>query len=131
MSDPVTIRDSLDANAVRLDELEKALDAAIDEVDTAEKAWDEAYDKVAEQIEEDWPKDRKSTPPEHLIVSAARRLHRGEYVAWRAAKRKQAKIENQLKAVGRSLSARQTQINADREHERAAGYVTGDRKSVV
>jgi hypothetical protein len=123
VSDPVTVMLAIDADALRLDELEKALGEAADLLDQAEEAWDEVYDAVAESLKTEMANEgRKGDPAEHWITATTRRQHRATYVNWRRARRAMDRIEKQVKAKTAAMSGRQSELGALRDEIRAGNY---------
>lgn len=126
MSDPVTVMQAIDADACRLDQLEKLLGDCATALDAAEERWDEVYDKVAEDLKTEMAGEgRKGDPAEHWITSITRRQNREAYVNWRRAKRALAIAEKQVKAKADAMNGRQSELAALRDELRAAPYQPG------
>jgi hypothetical protein len=114
--EPETVLAYLDADAVRMDELEKAIGRAADLLDEAEDVWLVLYDKTAEALKDEMREDgRKGDPAEHWVVTETRRAHRAEYTTWRRAERAVKRLDAQRRAKSDAISARQSELSAMRD----------------
>lgn len=122
-ADPASVERELNTSADALDTLGKELDTAVEEYNDADEKWLELYDQVGETLREEYREaGRKSDPAEHVIVSATRTEHRAAYTRWKRSRRDLERIEKKMQALGKVLSARQTQANGLREEMRAGTY---------
>lgn len=122
-ADPISVDEELASNTTELDALTKTLGAAIEEYNLADEAWLELYDAVSEDLRNQYLEaGRKSDPAEHVIVTETRRQHRAAYTRWKRAKRSVDRHEKQMQALGKIVSARQTQVNGLRDELKAGVY---------
>lgn len=123
VSDPGTVMLAIDADAHRLDELERLLGEAVDTLDSTEERWDECRDLIAESLKDDMVREgRKGDPAEHWIDSVTRRENRLAYQNYRRAKRAVTKIEQQIRAKQAAMNGRQSELAALRDEVRARPY---------
>lgn len=115
-SDPIVVMGYLDADALKMDELEKAIGQCADAFDSAEDAWLVCYDDVAESLKDEMVANgRKGDPAEHWIEHETRRLHRDEWRVLRRAKRAWEALDRQRRAKSDAISARQSELGAMRD----------------
>lgn len=123
MNDPATLMDALDADAVRLDELEKLEDDVVDALDQAEERWLEVHDAVADALKAEMEDvGRKGDPAEHWIESRARRENRVAYTNYRRAKRAAEKVQVQIQAKRAAMNGRQSLLRALSDDARSTTY---------
>lgn len=114
---------AIDADAVRLDELEQLLDRAVQAMDDAEFAWLEVRDQVAESLKDEMEQQgRKGDPAEHWIDMKARRENRVAHTNYRRAKRAVDKISTQIQAKRAAMNGRQSELKALADEARAMPY---------
>jgi hypothetical protein len=131
-SDPIAVMLAIDADAARLDQLEKLLGDASDALDQAEENWDEVYDQIARELKDQMDTDgRKGDPAEHWITATARQRNRDVYKTWRRARRALDRIEKQVKAKTAAMSGRQSELGALRDEARAAASYQAQPRRVA
>lgn len=136
MSDPVALLLAIDADAARLDELEKLAGVTADAMERAEYIWLEVRDVIAEALKDEMVSEgRKGDPAEHTVLTAARMAHRVEFTNWRRAKRALETIDRQMAAKRAAMSGRQSELAALRDElntgQRLAGYRDFQRKQAA
>lgn len=130
MPNPVALMDALDADAVRLDELEQLIETATDALDQAEQEWLEVADAVAESLKDEMREEgRKGDPAQHWVETQTRRQHRVEYTNYRRAERAVKRIKEQLRAKQAAMNGRQSELAALRDELRAGQYQPGSRQT--
>jgi len=130
MSTPLEVMEALDADAARLDELEKHIGTATTLLDEAEERWLEVTDKVAEALKDEMREEgRKGDPAQHWVETQARRENREAYTNYRRAERAVKRIKEQLRAKQAAMSGRQSELAALRDELRAGVYQPGSRHS--
>ena len=123
MSNPVALMEAIDADAVRLDELEQLLGTCVDTLDLAEERWLEVRDTVAESLKDEMEKQgRKADPAEHWIDTQARKENRVAYTNYRRAKRAVDKTQVQVQAKRAAMNGRQSELKALADEARAQPY---------
>ena len=123
MSNPVALMEAIDADAVRLDELEQLLGTCVDTLDQAEERWLEVRDTVAESLKDEMEKQgRKADPAEHWIDTQARKENRVAYTNYRRAKRAVDKTQVQVQAKRAAMNGRQSSLAALRDEIKSAPY---------
>lgn len=123
MTDPATLMSAIDADAVRLDELEQLLDKAVTALDQAEERWLEVRDQVADSLKDEMESQgRKGDPAEHWIDVQARKANRLAHTNFRRAKRAVEKCQVQVQAKRAAMNGRQSELRALADEARAQPY---------
>ena len=123
MSNPVALMEAIDADAVRLDELEQLLDTCVSALDLAEERWLEGRDKVADDLKDEMEQQgRKADPAEHWIDTQARKENRLAHTNYRRAKRAVDKVQVQVQAKRAAMNGRQSELKALADEARAQPY---------
>jgi hypothetical protein len=104
------LMEKADDLSVKLGDLSVAIYGAYDDLTGAEEKWLPLFDAVAESLREESREAGRAAPAEHVVLSAARHRHPGEYGAWRKAKREVARLEEIARNRRAELSGVQTQI---------------------
>jgi len=123
VSNPVALMEAIDADAVRLDELEQLLDTCVSALDLAEERWLEVRDKVADDLKDEMEQQgRKADPAEHWIDTQARKENRLAHTNYRRAKRAVDKVQVQVQAKRAAMNGRQSELKALADEARAQPY---------
>lgn len=123
MNDAAGLMDLIDADAARLDQLEKLLDQAVDALDAAEERWLTVRDQVADDLKDEMEQQgRKGDPAEHWIDAQARKTNRLAHSNYRRAKRAVEKCQTQVQAKRAAMNGRQSCLGALRDESKSMTY---------